>query len=294
MVKIYKNPVLKGLEGSQGKHGLPLTLSVAFYNHLPMLDLTLAAIEKQSFREFLVVICDDGSKPEIVSQLQARLDKFSLPVMHLWHEDKGFRKNRIMNWAIHLCETESIVFIDQDCMPHREFMHEHFKNRQKHSVLCGRRMDLTSWVSKMLTPEKVRRDFVEKNLWWIIPTGLYMKDNNGGKGLYFRNPWLRSQANKKDRGIVGCNFSVFREDMLAINGFDFRYEGAGTGEDSDIEYRLKLLGVKMQPFCNTAVQYHIWHKLLKRPNINEEIFANVQREGHAVTSFGLREQLQGQ
>lgn len=258
-----------------------------------MLELTLASIERQTFRHFLIVICDDGSRTEIVKELHKRLEKYPLPVMHLWHEDKGFRKNRILNWGIQLCETDMMVFIDQDCMLHPEFMREHFEHRTPKSVLCGRRMDLTPWVSRLLTPEKVRSGFIEKNLWWILPTGFYMKDNNGGKGIYLPENWrwLRKKVNKKERGIVGCNFSVWREDMLAINGFDFRYEGAGTGEDTDIEYRLKLLGVKMLPFCNTAVQYHVWHKLLTRPNANEELFAQVRRAGCAVTSFGIREQL---
>lgn len=290
MVEIYKNPALKSLGEA---HRLPITLSVAFYNNTRMLDLTLAAISRQTFRKFLVVICDDGSKSDVVERLHHHIDKMDLPVLHLWHEDNGFRKNRIMNWGIQLCNTERMVFIDQDCLIHPQFMHEHFEHCEPKSVLCGRRMDLTPWVSHRLTPEKVHTGFIEKNLWWILPTGLYMKDNNGGKGLYFRNPWLRQVANQKIRGIVGCNFSLWRQDLLGINGFDFRYEGPGTGEDSDVEFRLKLNGVKMQPFCNTAVQYHVHHKLLHRPNINEQIFAQVQRDKFAVTKFGVHEQLTG-
>jgi hypothetical protein len=185
-----------------------------------------------------------------------------------------------------------MIFIDQDCLAHPDFIAEHWNHRQPQTVLCGRRMDFTPWVSKMLTPAKVRSGFIEKNLWWMIPAGLYMKDNNGGKGLHFHSPLLRKWANQKQRGIVGCNFSLHREDLLRINGFDHRYEGAGTGEDSDIEYRLKILGVKMKPFVNTAVQYHVWHKLLNRPNINEQIFAEVQKEARAETRFGLHEQLE--
>lgn len=290
-VTIFKNSALKA---RGAKHGLPVTLSIAFYNNLRMIELTLAAIEKQTFQNFLIVICDDGSKPENVKVLQNKLEQMSIPSIHLWHEDKGFRKNRIMNWGIHLCETELMVFIDQDCMPHPEFMREHWEHRQNKTVLCGRRMDLTPWVSNSLTPEKIRNGYIQKNLWWILPTGLYMKDNNGGKGIYYKSAFWRARANQKERGIVGCNFSVARQDLLNINGFDYRYEGAGTGEDSDIEYRMKLQGVKMQPFCNTAVQYHIWHKLLNRPNVNEEIFADVQRAGEAVTKFGIKEQLAGQ
>ncbi len=288
MIQIYKNPALRALGE---KHQLPVALSIAFYNNMRMLDLTLASVSRQNFRQFLTVICDDGSSPDVVARLHRLIDTLDLPVLHLWHEDKGFRKNRIMNWGIQLCQTDLMVFIDQDCLIHPEFINEHFTSRQPHSVLCGRRMDLTPWVSKNLTPEKVRAGFIEKNLWWILPTGLYMKDNNGSKGLHFQNPWLRQMANRKARGIVGCNFSVWRKDLIEINGFDFRYEGPGTGEDSDIEFRLKLNGVKMQAFCNTAVQYHVYHKLLVRPNANEQLFATIQKENQAVTRFGIKQQL---
>ncbi len=291
MVEIFQNSALRKLPDG---HRFPAAISIAFYNNTRFLDLTLAALSRQTFQNFEILICDDGSKPEAVAHVKAELEKMSIPAKHLWHEDKGFRKNRIMNWGIHHCDSDYMIYIDQDCLPHPEFIREHYENRKSHTVLCGRRMDFTPWVSQMLTPDKVRSGFIEKNLWWMIPTGLYMKDNNGGKGVYLQNSWLRQLVNKKFRGIVGCNFSVHREDLLKINGFDFRYEGAGTGEDSDIEYRLGLLGVKMQPFVNTAVQYHVWHKLLNRPNINEEIFAEVRRQGQAVTSFGIQEQLKGQ
>lgn len=289
MVQIFENKFLKQRAPNQGR--FPVAVSIAFYNNIPVIDLILASFEKQSFKDFEIIICDDGSKPEVVSWLKDRIDQMDIAVKHLWHEDIGFRKNRIMNWGIHHCDSDYMIFIDQDCIAHPHFVREHLEHRQKHTVLCGRRMDLTPWVTKMLTPEKIRQGFIQKNLWWILPTGLYMKDNNGGKGLYFKSSGLRHMANQKERGIVGCNFSLHREDLLKINGFDTRYEGPGTGEDSDIEYRLKLLGVKMQPFVNTAVQYHVYHKLQKRPSVNEEIFSQVQSEKKAVTDFGIQQQL---
>ncbi len=288
MLQIFENSALKALGP---KPQLPVAISIAFYNNVSVLDLTLAALSRQSMQNFEIIICDDGSKPEAVAHVHETLEQMSIPAKHLWHEDLGFRKNRILNWGIYHCDSDYMIFIDQDCLPHPEFIREHDEHRQPNTVLCGRRMDLTPWVSKMLTPEKIRHGFIEKNLWWMIPTGLYMKDNNGGKGLYFRNPKLREIANKKERGIVGCNFSLFKNELLKINGFDHRYEGAGTGEDSDIEYRMRLLGVEMKPFVNTAVQYHVWHKLLNRPNENEKIFAEVQKQRQAVTAYGLKEQL---
>ncbi|GIL17716.1 MAG: glycosyl transferase [Oligoflexia bacterium] len=293
MVKVFKNQVWmdreRGLRGQNPDSAM--TLVIAFYKNFPVLDLTLASVEIQTMEDFSLIICDDGSDEPTVNILHQRLNQMKIPILHLWHEDKGFRKNRILNWGIHHCPSEWMVFIDQDCILHHEFLREHYEYRQPNAVLCGRRMDLTPVVTKLLTREKVYNHYLQKNLWWILPFGLYMKDNNGGKGIYFKSSWLRRLANQKPRAIVGCNFSLAKKHLIDINGFDFRYEGAGIGEDSDIEYRLRLNGVQMVPFCNTAVQYHQYHRLLNRPNENEKIFEQVQKEKKAVTEYGLRQQL---
>ena len=287
-VKLYANSALRAL-GPQAK--LPISLSVAFYNNVRNFDLMIAAVRRQTQKDFELVICDDGSKPEVVAHIQKILEQLKIPALHIWHEDKGFRKNRMLNWGLYYSHSDYMAFVDQDCLPHSEFVREHFEGRQPQTVLCGRRMELTPWVSDLLTPEKVEQGFIEKNLWWILPAISYMKDNNGLKGVYLRNPWLRARMNRKHRPIVGCNFSLFKKDLIDINGFDWRYEAPGTGEDSDIDYRLGLNGVKMKPFVNTAVQYHVFHKLTQKENPNEEIFAGVQARGLATTEHGLREQL---
>lgn len=288
MYKVHRNSAHKA-RGDTGRFAV--SLSIAFYNSPKLWEMMLAALERQTFTDFEVIFCDDGSRPEVVEELKKSFEKTKIAVKHLWHEDRGFRKNRIMNWGIFESSSEYLIYVDQDCLPHPEFIKEHLQNRQAKTVLCGRRLNLTPWVSRMLTPSKIRDGFIEKNLWWIVPFGCYMKDNNGIKGIYLKSPFLRKYFNRKFRGIVGCNFSVFKQDMLDINGFDFRYEAAGTGEDTDIEFRLKLNQVKMKPFTHTAVQYHVWHKLLSRQSPNEDIFREVVRQGSITTEHGLKEQL---
>lgn len=288
MIEIYKNAAAK----NKLSNFVPeATLVISFYKNIRMLELVLASLENQTAKNFNVFICDDGSPEAIRQMVYQLLQKLSYPSTHLWHEDLGFRKNRILNWALHGCETPYMIFIDQDCILHSKFIQEHLMQKKPKSVLCGRRINLTSFVSQLLTPEKVRQHYLEKNIWWIILVGLWMKDNNGIKGLYFKTEWLRHWANKKPRGIVGCNFSVFKQDLLAINGFDTRYEGAGFGEDSDIEQRLTQNGVTMLPACNTVVQYHIYHKLLTRSDQNEQLFNQIVSEKNIQTPFGLSQQI---
>ncbi len=321
MVKIYSNASFKKLSdnfSSGNRDGIDqsiktsatklatkpptkpaVTLSIAFYNNLYLLELQLVSLLRQSLGRtkdtqgcfFEVLICDDGSRPEVVAEVHRWMDQSSLPIKHLWHEDKGFRKNRLLNWGIYHSTSEYIVFIDQDCLLHPEFLREHYLGQKAGAILCGRRMELTPFVSKLLNLKRVANGFIERNLWWIIPLSLPVKDANGGKGVYLTNPWMRKMANRKPRDIVGCNFSVHRSDLLAVNGFDWRYEAPGTGEDSDIDYRLTLQGLTKIPFVGKAVQYHVYHKLSSRPSVNDEIFKQVKAEGKAWTRFGLNEQL---
>lgn len=289
MVQVFKN--LAQTQNPNLAAANKATLVISFYKNTRMLDLVLASLETQTFKNFNLIVCDDGSPSDIVKAVHDKLNKLPIPSLHLWHEDIGFRKNRILNWSVQHTQTEYMVFIDQDCILHPEFMHEHITHQKTKSVLCGRRINLTEWVSRLLSPEKIKQHFIENNIWWIIIGGLFMKDNNGIKGVYYKNESLRKSANKKPRGIVGCNFSVAKQDLLDINGFDTRYEGAGFGEDSDIEFRLSLNGVTMVPFCNTAVQYHVFHKLLTRSNENGTLFQEVMNRNKPQTDFGLKQQL---
>lgn len=289
MVKVYKNPALKSLGDTPQ---LPSALSIAFYNNPRIFDLIVAGAERQSQKDFCLIIADDGSKPEVVDHIQKKLESLAIPSIHLWHEDLGFRKNRMLNWVLFHSPAENIVFVDQDCIPHREFMKEHNLHQKDNAVLCGRRMELAPWMSKRLVPTEVRQGSIEKNLWWMVPLNSFRHDNHSGKGIYIQNPTLRALLNRKPKGIVGCNFSVHRRDLLKINGFDFRYEGPSTGEDTDIEYRMRQKGVDMISFSNAAVVYHVWHPLTKKQSKNELIFEQVKKDGHAFTQFGLWQQLE--
>lgn len=289
MVKVFKNSALKKHSNPQQ---IPIAISIAFYNNTRNFELMMAALSIQTMKEFLILICDDGSKPEVVQRIQDTLESLQQPAMHVWHEDIGFRKNRMLNWGIHFCPAEYMVFVDQDCLPHPQFLEDHYQQRQAGAVLCGRRMELTPWQSEGLNPEAIRQGFLQTNYWFLAISGIYMKDANGFKGLRINNPNLRKLFNRKPRSIVGCNFSIFKRDLEAINGFDHRYEAPGTGEDSDIEFRLVKNGVRLIPLVHSAIQYHVFHKLTTKENPNEAIFAEVMRKGDVITSFGIKQQLE--
>jgi glycosyltransferase involved in cell wall biosynthesis len=265
-----------------------VTLVISFYNKIEYLKMILAALERQSFSNFEVIIADDGSKQEVVQEIRNISKESPLKINHVWHEDLGFRKTRILNESIRQSTTNYLIFIDGDCIPHHKFIEEHYKNKEDKMVLAGRRVNLSERISLSLKEEKIREGYLEK--WFILK--LIVDELSGGskevvKGIYVQNVFVRRFLNRSIRGVLGCNFSIHKKDLLDINGFDERYQAPAVGEDTDVELRLSWNNVKVKMVKNMAIQYHIYHKKLSRPSENQEILRKVMQEKKAFTPFGI-------
>jgi glycosyltransferase involved in cell wall biosynthesis len=267
-----------------------LSVVISFYNKIDNLRLVLAAFERQSFKDFEVIIADDGSGTAVVDEVGRMVNSSPLSFQHIWHEDLGFRKTKILNEAIRKSRSEYLVFIDGDCIPHSRFVEEHYRNREPHVLLAGRRAYLSEKLSRSLTAEKIQNGYLEKRFMFdLIADGIFGKSRQVFKGMYIRNGLLRKFLNRSMKGVLGSNFSVYKQDLQAVNGFDERYAAPAVGEDSDIEMRLAWNRVQFRMVKNMAVQYHIFHKKLERPGKNLEIFESVKRSGQYFTPYGLQQ-----
>lgn len=256
------------------------TLIISVYDKVKELDLILTALTVQSFRNFEVIIAEDGQNMNIKELADSWISKNAFPVKHLTQKDSGFRKNKILNEAIRNSETGYLVFIDGDCIPHPEFMKAHFHNRKENTVLCGRRVNLTKNITNKLNRENILNlDYSRLKMHDIIFSSLNRKKSgynfNIEEGFIIKNKTLRSLLTNKDEHILGCNFSVHKNVLERINGFDENYEGPGLGEDSDIEYRMRLIDIKFKSVRNLAVQYHLYHPKTIESDKNMEYFRKV-------------------
>jgi glycosyltransferase involved in cell wall biosynthesis len=264
------------------------TVFAAFYNKIDYLRLVLAGFERQSEKDFEFIVADDGSHQEIVTELESLSKEIPFPMIHIWQKDSGFRKNRILNKAIAASNSDYMIFIDADCVPHSHFVEGHISYSEKGSCLTGRRVNLSHKYTQILKPHNVREGVLEKNYFALIKDGLFGESFYVEKGIYFQNRFLKKIFNKKERGLLGCNFSLYKEDIMNINGFDERYEAPSIGEDSDVEFRLRLNGIKIVSLNHIAVQYHLYHQLLERPQENLSLFNNIKEEKLSFTPFGIK------
>ena len=269
-------------------NNLQSSVIISIYNNFSFLHLVLAGFERQTNKNFEIIIADDGSNNEIVEKINQYINKSSLTIKHVWHEDKGWRKNEILNKAVKASKPDYIIFIDGDCIPHKSFVQEHLINKTKNTILAGRRSNLSKFISDKLTYNNVRAGILEKR---FAILGLILKSIIGGSHLenavFFRSKFVRNKINKKDKGVLGSNFSLHKSDIIEVNGFDERYVKPAVGEDTDIEYRLRNAGKKVKSVKHLAIQYHLFHKKLERDKANMEYLNQVIENNTTFTPYGI-------
>ncbi|HTY01725.1 MAG TPA: glycosyltransferase [Bacteroidota bacterium] len=265
-----------------------ITLVVAVYNKPEFLRYVFVALGRQSFEDFEVIVADDGSGPEIRGVVDEAKKRYAFPIEHLWHEDHGWRKNTMLNNAIRAARSDWIVFTDGDCLPSRHFLLDHWRERDDRCALLGRRVETSERWTRLLTEEKIASGSFEHYgvAEWI--DGLRGRSLRVEDGIRIPSRLLRAVLLRKVRGMLGCNFSVAKRHLEAINGFDELYDGPGCGEDSDVQYRLSLIGVGGKSMRNLAVQYHLWHPRQAVSDACWDRFQEVKRLGNAVCTRGLR------
>jgi hypothetical protein len=110
------------------------------------------------------------------------------------------------------------------------------------------------------------------------------------KGIRLPQPVIF--RNKKQRGIIGCNMAYWREDVVAVNGFDEDCKGRGIGPDSDLGTRVYNLGRRRKFVYAHAIVYHLNHPILPRENLPAKRvqLAETIRTGKIRCEHGLHQQ----
>ena len=223
------------------------TVIVAVYNRDDYIPVVLNSLVSQVFDEFQVVIAEDGCSESIRSIVSTYKNKFLFPIVHVTQKDEGFRKNRILNEAIRQSSGDYLVFIDGDCVLHPKYLSNYMMRAEEGRCLFGRRVMLDEKTTKSLV---LKKDVSRLGFFRLIFSGCRKKE----EAIYF--PFLPLKPKK---GVFGCSFCVARKDIVAINGFDEDFESPFYGEDTDIERRLILSGVKTYSTKFATIQYHLFH-----------------------------------
>jgi len=233
---------------------MKLSLIISTYNQPESLAKVFLGLAQQTSLPEEIIIADDGSSESTRKLIESWQNKFGVPLRHLWHPDNGFRKTTILNQAVAAATGEYLVFMDGDCVPHAKFIADHRSLAERGFFVQGRRCF-------------VRESFVgdfQLGKTSILLWALRGRIARPHKSLRF--PFAVVFRNHGQRGIIGCNMAYWREDVLAVNGFDESYMGRGMGADSDLGSRIYNLGRARKFVYGRALVYHLDHTIMPRPH----------------------------
>lgn len=233
-------------------------LVISTYNWPEALKVVLQSFKKQTFLPKEILIADDGSGEETATLIKHFQQSFSIPVKHIWQEDKGFRKAAILNQAIAATSADYIIQIDGDCIAHRNFIEDHISGALTQTYLFGSRVN----IKPEAVPNVLKQNFKGFS---FSNSAIRNKTRN------IRIPLLQKMYSRDSRfssKTRGCNLSYWREDFLAVNGYDETMEGWGR-EDSELVLRMLNNGVKGKRLRYGGIVYHIHHKEKSKDKLAE-------------------------
>jgi glycosyltransferase involved in cell wall biosynthesis len=237
-----------------------ISVIVPTYNRPLALKLCLMSLAGQSMLPSEVLIADDGSSSEtrdVVQEIQRSLHDI-FPIKHVWQEDIGFRKPKILNEAVRQATGDYLVFIDGDCMAHRHFIRAHVEQSDPAAILGGKRVEIGRHLTEQLLKEgTVLNSFNVR----LILDSLAGNSRKVEEAIQIKNPLLRRLMHRdqiNDDGIWGCNFSLYRNLFMEINGCDEDFLD-GSLEDNDLGIRVLNRGKKVKSVRGLANVFHLWH-----------------------------------
>lgn len=227
---------------------------ISYYKNLTQLQLLLKALNNQTASGcFEVIISEDDEAPETTNFIREIKNQYNFPVSHIHQPDNGFQKCKALNSSIRISNSELLIFLDGDCIPHKKLVEQYIKAQSPGAVLFGRRVMLSETLSSLILKTKKLQLLTLLNF-------LKYRCSRIEDGVYLPVP--RFLLKKTEGILLGCNMAINKKELLDINGFDEDYNFPGGGEDSDIEWRLKKLpGVFFKSMRFRAIVYHIFHPI---------------------------------
>lgn len=270
-----------------------VSVIISTYNQPEWLSKALWGFEGQTHKGFDIIIADDGSTEETREVIQKFQQKGILKISHVWQEDAGFQKTKILNKAIQTTSSEYLIFTDGDCIPRFDLVAKHLAMRKKKCFLSGGYFKLPTKISAKISEE----DIQSKKCFdatWLVSKGLqksfkHNKLTAEGTKENFLN-WITPTKATWD----GNNASGWRSDIVAVNGFDERMQYGG--EDREFGERLMNMGIKAVQARYSLVTLHLEHPqgyvtedmMLK----NKEIRKQTKTTKSTWTPYGLSKKAQ--
>ncbi|MEM7590603.1 MAG: glycosyltransferase [Cyanobacteria bacterium P01_A01_bin.83] len=231
-----------------------ISVVIPTYNRLPILQKSIAALEKQTLtdnkvQDYEIVIVDDGSSDRTLAWL--RENKDNLPHVKVWQQQhQGAAAAR--NLGVANAQGDTIIFIDSDLVVTDSFLQSH----------------ANALVKGSLTLKSDR----------LFTYGAVINTNN------FHDPTSEPYkiTDFSAAYFATGNVAIARKWLIEAGLFDTGFQLYGW-EDLELGVRLKKLNLKLIK-CPEAVGYH-WHPPFNLEQIPQMIDQEIQRGKMGVVFY---------
>jgi len=259
-----------------------ISVIVPTYNKSSYLELSLQSWCNQTFRDYELILVDDGSTdstPDIVSSFRT-----SLPLFAERTNNRGRAAAR--NHGIALARGDLLVFCDDDRVVHPEFLQAHMAAHRgcpTGAAVIGWQLGLmTQLAASMETPARMLAALVLERPHLAVAlrngktvTTFSRQEVVADPAIIERHilpdPWFETYVIPVHAvyggDITECplawsygttgNLSVPRDWVTGVGNFDTAFVGWGL-EDTELHYRLTAAGIRTL-ICPDAVNYHQNH-----------------------------------
>lgn len=251
------------------------------FNRAHLLRFAMRSYLRQTEGEFELVVADDGSSDDTPAVVEEFKGLAPFEVTYVRQEHEGHRRAAILNRGIDACKHEWVLFTDCDSLAMPDLIAQHRAHADPSRLLCGGYVRLTQAETDPLTDDDVLSGRFEQLIGLGRRWEIWRKDMRARWEIFRRKP--RRPHN------MGLNYSVARDKLFEINGYDEEFRGWG-GADGDVRERLRRVGVQPYSLYGSAIVLHMWHptEKTKTKDVVKRNRELARREVPVFCSRGLR------
>jgi GT2 family glycosyltransferase len=272
------------------KSTLQISVIISTYNQPEWLHKVLMGYRQQTYPHFEVVIADDGSGEATRELISRHQEESPFAIRHIWHEDNGFRKTAILNKATADARHPYLLFTDGDCIPRADFLETHAQFAEPGYFLSGGYCKLPMPLSEVISEEDIQTQQCFDPA-WLQARGLKGSSQLRKLGASPRWGAFWDVVTPTKASFNGCNTSVWKADVLAVNGADERMEYGG--EDRELGERLFNYGIKSKQIRHRAILLHLDHargyRTKESLERNRAIRKETRRAKSVWTPYGIKQ-----
>jgi glycosyltransferase involved in cell wall biosynthesis len=246
------------------------SIVIICHNREELIKHSLLSLNDQDFKDFDVILVDDGSDEPLENVLKDLSLNFPIKI-HRNDRMTGYSPAR--NDALVLAKGEIVIVNDSGMISPPNYLKIYDKLYKEN----GRNCSISGYTYYL------RKNYLPKNYDYHT----FINEIKIGKvpidDCSIRRWYNIVGENDRWKCFIGTNSSFYREDALVVNGYHIKFNGWGP-DDIEIAYRLqKLLGRRIFMFYEN-LNYHIWHpsapeqKKMESFLYNNKVFSEIHPE----------------